>query len=321
MKTIFRYPGGKSRSNVQRIILNHFPKEYSEYREPFVGGGGIYWSVDANKQRWINDRNTYLIAVYRALHDRPEDFIADCRQILPSNETDAWVASSRGALHNKRLKEKFLEFRDALSVDPALCFFFLNRCSFSGRVILEPSSKRTYFSSSIHWDIIKGDALEQAAETVRGTAITCGDYEQLFTAPGSDVLIYADPPYVVDTKLPRSGKLYQHGFAMDDHKRLAKIVKDCQHKVCLSYDDHPLIREMYKDFFIHEATWKYSGSSLAKKKDGKELIITNYPVNEVYASASHENLGLRVLPLNGEVVPDCYNANSFNADISSPEIS
>ena len=54
---------------------------------------------------------------------------------------------------------------------------------------------------------------------------------------------------------------------------------------------------------------------------GKELIITNYPVDVAHASSSHEDLRLRVLPLNGEVSPDGYNVNSFNADLSSPEIS
>ena len=46
---IYRYPGGKSKKQVQNRILRRFPGihelrvfEYREYREPFVGGGGIY---------------------------------------------------------------------------------------------------------------------------------------------------------------------------------------------------------------------------------------------------------------------------------------
>ena len=39
---IFRYPGGKSRPYVQQQILRLLPNDFSEYREGFVGGGGVF---------------------------------------------------------------------------------------------------------------------------------------------------------------------------------------------------------------------------------------------------------------------------------------
>ena len=43
-KSPLRYPGGKSRAI--KILKDYFPKNFSEYREPFFGGGsvGIYLS-------------------------------------------------------------------------------------------------------------------------------------------------------------------------------------------------------------------------------------------------------------------------------------
>ncbi len=122
------------------------------------------------------------------------------------------------------------------------------------------------------------DRLVDAAELLRGVRITCGDFEQVLMAPGSGVWNYVDAPYMRDTELPKSGKLYQFGFTLDDHCRLAEVVRRCPHHVCLSYDDHPFIRELYQGFNIHPVKWTYCGTSLKKKPKGRELLITNYTV-------------------------------------------
>jgi DNA adenine methylase len=117
--------------------------------------------------------------------------------------------------------------------------------------------------------------LEQAAERLAHATITCSSYEHLFEAPGDDVLIVADPPYVMETNLSPSSKLYEFGFSLGDHRRLRDCVLRCRHKVLMTYDDHPLVRELYRELFVHEASWVYSGR--ADRKIGRELIITNYP--------------------------------------------
>ena len=75
MQSIFRYPGGKTRTRAKSWIMQSAPSHYSEYREAFVGGGGIFFDIDHSKARWINDKDEYLIAVYAALRDRPDQFI------------------------------------------------------------------------------------------------------------------------------------------------------------------------------------------------------------------------------------------------------
>jgi site-specific DNA-adenine methylase len=42
---IFRYPGGKGRKAVYTWILGHAPDVVAEYREPFVGGGGVFFRL------------------------------------------------------------------------------------------------------------------------------------------------------------------------------------------------------------------------------------------------------------------------------------
>ena len=43
-KTPLRYPGGKSRATIR--LSSDFPKGFTEYREPFLGGGSVALSVN-----------------------------------------------------------------------------------------------------------------------------------------------------------------------------------------------------------------------------------------------------------------------------------
>ncbi len=276
-----RYPGGKSRQSIREQILNH-ASEFLEYREPFCGGSGLFFGLPTHKTRWINDINPHLIEVYKALKDRPKEFIDLCQSIPPAKLCEETVTSAGGTEYNKRLYDLFYELRDNKNVsDPALRYFFLNRTGFAGRVILDGDRKdRTTFSNPDGWNIVATKKLPKAAAILKDARITCGDYEPLFYEPGSMVWIYADPPYCRDTELNDSSKLYQYGFSWEDHRNLAQVVHNTPHYVCVSYDDHPFIRDLYNGLYIHEVSWTYCGTTSDKKNIGKEILITNYPLTE-----------------------------------------
>ena len=60
-----RYPGGKTRAVKQ--ILPLLPKEYSEFREPFVGGGSVFLAAKQRKNAdyIINDLNFDLFCFWK----------------------------------------------------------------------------------------------------------------------------------------------------------------------------------------------------------------------------------------------------------------
>lgn len=276
MRSVFRYPGGKSK--VQKKILSRAPDNFCEYREPFVGGGGIFFGIDSiGKQRWINDVHSGLMAVYRALRDRPLEFIKMCKDIPAHQPGEKEVSKKAGRKYNERLGKIFDSVRLDINCDQAFRYFFVNRTVWMGRVNYDIPS-RLYYSVPEGWDIVKTDRLEQAATHLIGTVISCGDYLPLLQTSGKDVWIYCDPPYVVNTNMTKQDQQYQHNFTLEDHEDFVDAVKECEHKVCISYDDCDRVREWFEDssFVIHEETWKYSGTNLAKKKTGQELIITNY---------------------------------------------
>src|SRR5215213_9566808 len=61
IKSPLRYPGGKSRA-IQRMKFL-LPDDFSEYREPFVGGGSFFIHLKQKSpdlKIWINDLNLEL---------------------------------------------------------------------------------------------------------------------------------------------------------------------------------------------------------------------------------------------------------------------
>lgn len=286
MDSIFFYPGGKNKRKIKEWILSFKPSDVYEYREPFVGGGGVFFAMDKVPVRWINDMDEKLISVYLALRDRPEDFIIKCKAIEPHTEGEEQVpvkATSK-ILCNKRLKELFYDFVNNDSVDPALRFYFINRLNWNGRVRFEQPSSM-YPSVQIGWNLVKKGRLELAAEHIKGVKITNDSYERLLLEPSNGLCwIYCDPPYMVNTFISQNRKLYTHSFAYDDHAKFFDIVRKSPHKVCVSYDDHPDIKKLAEshDLNIFSKDWFYTGTNLQEdqkvvaKKQQKELVITNY---------------------------------------------
>jgi DNA adenine methylase len=72
---------------------------------------------------------------------------------------------------------------------------------------------------------------------------------------------------------------YQCTFDEADHINLAEILKSISGKFILSYDDHEMVRELYKDLNIREVdSVRYSMNNkpgTANRHCG-ELIITNF---------------------------------------------
>ena len=84
-------------------------------------------------------------------------------------------------------------------------------------------------------------------------------------------LFYLDPPYV-DTE-----KYYDSPFCAQDHQRLREVLGHIKGRFILSYNDHPLVRELYADYRIEEVT---RTSTLAGSGNNQtqyaELIIRNF---------------------------------------------
>lgn len=269
LKSPLRYPGGKSKA-IQKII-NYLPQNYSEYREPFVGGGSLFIYL---KQKfphlkiWLNDLNQELFLFWKLAQSNLLDLV-EAVQKIKTTRTDGRV------LFEELTQVKIEELSE---LQRAVRFFVLNRITFSGTVESGGFSQEAFHKRFTDSSI---ERLEKLAEVLQEVKITNLDYSEVLAAEGQDVFIFLDPPYFIATR----SKLYGKNGDLHtcfDHQRFAAMVKQCPHQWLITYDDSPTIRQNFTWTNIFEWEMQYGMNnykqSLAAK--GKELFITNYAIEQ-----------------------------------------
>jgi DNA adenine methylase len=260
-KSPFRYPGGKFYALKHLIpFLEAVP--HDEYREPFVGGGSVFFAKPKSKLNWINDLEGEIINVYEHFQD----------PLL----NDSLASTYLDEIATKERHKEVINWEPSTELERAARTYYLNRTSYSG-IIHKPAWGYRIGKSSPpqNWaNFIKG-----CLKKMRDTRITSIDFEEVILEEkkGDVVLMYLDPPYFnADQK-----RAYTKSFNLSDHKRLAKLLKTTNHFFCLSYDDCAEVREMYKWANLYERNWLYNTANIngSKRITGNELVITNYEVS------------------------------------------
>ena len=111
--------------------------------------------------------------------------------------------------------------------------------------------------------------------------ILCQDFEKTCESAQAGDFVYFDSPYIPVSETANFTDYTKDGFTYEDHVRLAELYKRLAAKgvkVMLSNHDVPLVYELYEGFKIENVDVRRSINSDAKKRVGKEVIITNYEV-------------------------------------------
>ena len=131
-----------------------------------------------------------------------------------------------------------------------------------------------------------------AAIEVHGNGCTNLDFADVIQDTDRRSLLYLDPPYYA-----KGNDLYQHGFTVDDHQRLANALRHTEHAWVLSYDDCSEVRQLYKwanveslqvNYSITATTDRDTGERLSRKKT--ELLIC--PTRAELAALSTDLMGM-----------------------------
>lgn len=295
IKSPLRYPGGKSKAIAK--IIEYLPETFSEYREPFVGGGSLFIYL---KQKfpdlniWINDLNTELFLFWKTAQVDLEKLVKEIFYIKNTYQD--------GKLLFQELTQ--VDVRQLSDLQRAVRFFVLNRITFSGTVesggFSQQAFQRRFTMSSI-------ERLEKLSSILPRIKITNLDYSYLLGARSSspqvtagshpllasqrnDTFIFLDPPYFTATKSRLYGKQGNLHTSFD-HQRFAKLMKECSCSWLITYDDSPKIRENFQ--FSTISKWKlqygmnnYKQDSAAK---GNELFLYNYSTKQSSKATTNSN--------------------------------
>jgi DNA adenine methylase len=265
LKSPLRYPGGKSKAIAQ--ILQYVPSDFSEYREPFVGGGSVFIYLKQKYPRlrvWVNDLNVDLYCFWKCAQFNMDELVQSILRIKNSD-----VAG----------KDLFVELTtpdvDQLSeFERAVRFFVLNRISFSGTVDCGGFSQKAFETRFTHSSIQR---LQQLKELLSDIVITNQDYSVALEKPGDEVFIFLDPPYLAATKSKLYGKKGDLHTCFN-HDQFAQNLKNCPHHWLITYDDSADIRANFSFANLYEWQLQYGMNNYMQGKaaKGNELFITNY---------------------------------------------
>ncbi|RHJ86735.1 DNA adenine methylase [Parabacteroides sp. AM08-6] len=103
LKPLLKWAGGKEKEI--KYIVPCLPDTFTNYFEPFVGGGSVYMSLNA-EHYFINDKSDELISLYQNIAQENPDFYKYVDAII-----DAWDNMTDYFLAHKHLGETYKCYR------------------------------------------------------------------------------------------------------------------------------------------------------------------------------------------------------------------
>ena len=272
LKTPMRYPGGKSRACVK--MDPYFPdlRNYDEFREPFLGGGSVaiyitkkYPSIDI----WVNDLYEPLVNFWQQL------------QMFGSDLKDKLVDLKSTHNNPASAKELFLASKEKIndqslpSLDRAVAFYVVNKCSFSG---LTESSSFSEQASNANFSMRGIEKLPAYSSLITNWRITNYSYDYLLDG-NEGAFVYLDPPYdIKDNLYGRKGSMHK-GF---NHDKFALDCDACLMDQLISYNSDQLVKDRFKTWNAAEFDLTYTmrsvGEYMREQRKRKELLLFNYGI-------------------------------------------
>jgi len=273
LKTPLRYPGGKSR--VAKTLLEKFPSEINEFREPFVGGGSVallFSQKYPDIPVWINDKYVYLYSFWKMLQERGDELSDTLYNIKVENSTE------------EKAKELFVsakaEISNADTFRQAVLFWILNKCSYSG---LTENSSFSKTASNQNFTTRGAHNLKNISEIIQHWRITNLDYQTVMnTEEGlSNTFIFLDPPYKINTYLYGTNAEMHKNF---NHTQFVEDCKVCPHSWLVTYNIDDELKEAYTDYHQEEFRITYGMKHRPDNKLKTELLVTNFTESTPLAS-------------------------------------
>ncbi len=266
-KPFVKWAGGKRQLLKQLVFFA--PTKFNRYFEPFVGGGALFFKLMPSIAI-ISDANYELINAYKVIRDNVEELIESLKK--HRNEEDYFY------------KIRALDPNQLSPVERASRFIFLNKTCFNG--LYRENSKGEFnvpFGKYKKPKICDENNLRAVSKFLNSInlKILHADYKEVCSFPEKGDFVYLDPPYIPVSKTANFTTYLSLGFSEEEHKVLSSVFKELDKKGCfvmLSNADHPLIRELYKDYKIVELTTNRAINCVGGKRKGagKELLIMNY---------------------------------------------
>ncbi len=286
-----KWAGGKSRlvPTVAEAIADLHP---SRYLEPFLGGGAMFFGLQARGLHCpavLNDFNPLLIEAYALIRD-------DVESLIPELDHLGRLYFQADAAERTRIYYALRSSAPATPAGRVARLIFLNRTCFNGLYRVNRQGEFNVPHGSYDNPRICDPAgLRACAYALAATELTTGDFATLCESASEGDLIYLDPPYQPLNTTSSFTAYTDASFVMADQVRLAEQVRAMSERgavVVLSNSTHPSIEDLYAGFEVRRVKMARAINATAEGRGPiDELLITNFqrqPPSEVAAEQNAE---------------------------------
>ena len=236
-RPFLKWAGGKRQLLPQ--LLSRVPGAFRRYHEPFVGGGALFFALQARQQlpqgARLSDINPELVNAYQVVRDRVETLIV----LL-------------GAFRNEEDFYYEIRAQDPQTLDPvqrAARLLYLNRTCFNG-LFRENRDGRfnVPFGRYRNLQILRENDLRAASRALRGICIEQSSFDALADCVEPGDFVYFDPPYAPLSRTASFTSYSRGGFDDEAQRRLGALVRALSARgvhVLLSNSSAPLIFDIY----------------------------------------------------------------------------
>lgn len=261
--TPVRYPGGKSKIYpLVDSIIAESGLEGCTYTEAYCGGAGLAMKLlllGRVSRVILNDIDPAVYSMWDAI-------------VHHSNELCTFIESAELSIPEWNAQREVYLSSDAPSPELGKAAFYLNRTNRSGILRGGPiggMSQSGNYGLDARFGRIplckKIRAIAARSSDITLYNLDACDFIDTVLAGNDNVFANFDPPYV-----DKGPGLYENSYTEDDHRGVAEKIGSCEFPWMVTYDNSPLIIELYKDFDMYLMDVGYSAASV---KVGSELLI------------------------------------------------
>lgn len=264
MRPVFPYFGSKG--TLAATIVAALPP-HRVYVEPYAGSAAVLLAKPPARHDVLNDTNRAVVTFFSVLRDRPDDLV-DALRLTPYAR-DEYLAC--------RLDEPGLA-----DLELARRFFVRSTQSVGGIVETRTtwSAGAASGASRPNTNAARVARLHEVAERLRTVMIDNRDAIEAIGlyAAGPDAVVYADPPYLDQTRAGAGG--YAHDAPDEEHhRRLAEALHATPAAVVLSGYPSPLYDDLYDGWHRVEIETAHRGGLSARSARTEVLWCNRRPVD------------------------------------------
>ena len=240
-----KWAGGKTQLLTE--LLAAAPAQIETYYEPFLGGGALFFALQAQerfKRAVLSDSNEELINAYSHVRDHVDELVRALRvheRKYRSREAEA-RAEYFYTIRGKRL---------TCDLGGAANLIFLNKTCFNGLYRVNSSGGFNVPHGRYANPMICDEKnLRAASEALSTVELRVGDFAEAAAEAGPGDFVYFDPPYVPLSATANFTSYTSQAFHLADQQRLATTAESLARQgaaVTLSNSGHPDVAQLYAE--------------------------------------------------------------------------